>query len=169
MAKCTLRKALPQELAVCLDILSSGREFQRAQGFVQWADGYPDSATVEKDLLSGDGWFLCVDGVPAGYFYLGFEGDPSYPLIRGAWHYEGAYAVVHRIAISDAFRGQGLTREVFRLIEDLAKARGVEVLRIDTHADNQRMRHVVEKNGFAFCGKVIQSDGWRLAFDKKIV
>jgi hypothetical protein len=30
------------------------------------------------------------------------------------------------------------------------------------------MRHVVQKNGFAFCGKVLQNDGLRLAFDKKI-
>lgn len=168
MAKCTLRKALPQELAVCLDILSSGREFQRAQGFVQWADGYPDSATVEKDLLSGDGWFLCVDGVPAGYFYLGFEGDPSYPLIRGAWHYEGAYAVVHRIAISSAFRGMGLTGETFRLIGEEARSRGVDILRIDTLEANLRMRHVLEKHGFAYCGTVIQSGGDRMAFDKKL-
>jgi RimJ/RimL family protein N-acetyltransferase len=168
VAECTLRKALPQELPICMEILASGREFQRAQGFVQWADGYPDSATVERDLLSGDGWFLCVDGEPAGYFYLGFTEDPSYPLIKGAWRYDGAYAVVHRIAIGSAYRGQGLTGETFRLIGELALSRGVEILRIDTLEENLRMRHVVEKNGFAYCGTVIQSGGDRMAFDKKL-
>ena len=168
MAKCTLRKAFPEELSICMDILASGREFQRAQGFVQWADGYPDSATVERDLLSGDGRFLCVDGVPAGYFYLGFDGDPSYPLIRGAWHHDGNYAVVHRIAISAAFRGQGLTEEVFRLIGEESLSRGVDILRIDTLEANLRMRHVLEKNGLASCGTVIQSGGDRMAFDKKV-
>ena len=168
MGKCTLRRACRAELPLCLEILSSGREFQRQQGFVQWADGYPDSATVEKDLAAGDGWLLCVDGQPAGYFYLGFEGDPSYPLIRGAWHFEGAYGVVHRIAISDAFRGLGLTEEAFRLIGELAISRGVEILRIDTLQANERMRHVLQKNGFAYCGTVIQNGGDRMAFDKKL-
>ena len=168
MANCTLRKALPEDLAVCMDILAGGREFQRQQGFVQWADGYPDSATVEKDLLSGNGRILCVDGVAAGYFYLGFDGDPSYPLIQGAWHYEGDYAVVHRIAIGSAYRGQGLTEEAFRLIGVQALERGVQILRIDTLRANERMRHVLQKNGFAYCGTVIQNGGDRMAFDKKL-
>ena len=168
MANCTLRKALPEDLAVCMDILASGREFQRQQGFVQWADGYPDSATVEKDLLSGNGRILCVDGAAAGYFYLGFDGDPSYPLIQGAWHEEGEYAVVHRIAISADFRGLGLTEETFRLIGQEALCRGVNILRIDTLQDNLRMRHVLQKNGFAYCGIVMQNGGQRMAFDKKL-
>ena len=168
MEKYTLRRARREELPLCLQILSSGREFQRQQGFVQWADGYPDSATVEQDLLAGDGWFFCVDDQPAGYFYLGFTGDDAYPLIRGQWHFEGAYAVVHRIAISGAFRGLGLTEQVFRLIGELVLSRGVEILRIDTLQDNERMRHVLQKNGFAYCGTVIQNGGDRMAFDKKL-
>ena len=168
MGKCTLRKACREELPLCLEILSSGREFQRQQGFVQWADGYPDSATVEQDLIAGDGWFLCVDDQPAGYFYLGFDGDDSYPLIQGAWHYEGDYAVVHRIAIGSAYRGQGLTEEAFRLIGVQALERGVQILRIDTLRANERMRHVLQKNGFAYCGTVIQNGGDRMAFDKKL-
>ena len=169
MGRCELTLARWEDIPRYMQILGEGRAFQRAQGFVQWPDGYPRQEAVEADVQNGNGYALLADGKLAGYFHLGFDGDPAYLAIIGAWRFQGPYAVVHRIAISDAFRGQGLTREVFRLIEDLAKARGVEVLRIDTHADNQRMRHVVEKNGFAFCGKVIQSDGWRLAFDKKIV
>lgn len=165
---CVLRKALREDISVCMEILAGGREFQRQQGFVQWADGYPDRATVEADILAGKGWLLCVDGISAGYFYLGFDGDPAYPLIKGAWHYEGAYAVVHRIAISDAFRGRGLTGETFRLIGELAVAQGVDILRIDTLEENLRMRHVLEKNGFAYCGTVIQSGGDRMAFDRKL-
>lgn len=168
MAKCELTAARWEDIPRYMQILGEGRAFQRAQGFVQWPDGYPRQVSVEEDVRNGNGYAIMVDGRLAGYFHLGFDGDPAYPAIVGAWRFHGPYAVVHRIAISDAFRGQGLTGEVFHLIEELCKARGVDVLRIDTHEKNLRMRHVVQKNGFAFCGKVLQNDGLRLAFDKKI-
>ena len=168
MGRCELTPARWEDIPLYMQILDQGRRFQRAQGFVQWPDGCPRQELVEEDIRNGDGYAILADGELAGYFCLCFDGDPAYPAIVGAWRYEESYAVVHRIAISDAFRGQGLSGEVFHLIGELAKVRGVHVLRIDTHEDNLRMRHLVQKNGFAYCGTVIQSDGLRLAFDKKI-
>lgn len=168
MENCKLVPACREDIPVYMEILADGREFQRAQGFVQWLDGYPDRTSVEADIRAGKGYALVVDGRVAGYLYVGFDGDPAYPQIRGAWRFDGVYAVVHRIAISAQFRGRGLTGEVFRLVGELARAKGVDILRIDTHEENLRMRHVLEKNGFAYCGKVIQSGSDRLAFDKKL-
>ena len=86
--------------------------------------------------------------------------------IKGAWRYDEPYAVVHRIAIGTAFRGQNLADQAFRLVEDYCKAHGVYNLRIDTDEQNKRMRHILEKNGFVCCGTVVQGGGDRLAFDK---
>ena len=168
MGKCTLRKAYREELPLCLEILSSGREFQRQQGFVQWDDAHPSQAAVEEDIRRGEGYALRVDGALAGSLCLSFEGDPAYEDIVGAWRYKGDYGVIHRMVIGEEFRGKGLTGTVFRLAAQIAAARGVQILRIDTHAENLRMRHVLEKHGFVYCGDVIQNGGHRLAFDQKV-
>lgn len=160
--------AVWEELNDYMEILNQGRRFQRWQGFVQWPDGYPDRATVETDLSSGKGYAFRVAGQLAGYLYIGFDGDPAYSQIQGNWHGEGSYAVIHRIAIAPDFRGRGLADAVFRLVATFVKQKGVNHLCIDTDAQNFRMRHVLEKNGFSYCGTVIQGGGERLAFDKEL-
>ena len=168
MLGCALTPARWEELDAVMAILHNGRMFQRQQGFVQWDDTHPTREAVEEDIRGGNGYAIRVDGELAGYLCLGFDGDPAYPEIRGVWRFDGAYAVVHRMAIGPNHRGRGLTGEVFRLAGVIAKNRGVEILRIDTHEDNLRMRHVLEKNGFLCCGTVVQNGGERLAFDQKL-
>lgn len=168
MAKYELTLAQTEDFRRCMDILNAGREFQCAQGFVQWPDGYPDEASVRCDIRDGLGYVLKVDGVVAAYMYIGFDGDPAYPKIKGAWNYDAPYAVVHRIAIAPEFRGMGLGSVTFRMVEDFCKKRGFYLLRIDTDGENKRMQHVLTKNGFVYCGTVIQGGGDRLAFEKKL-
>ena len=151
-----------------MDILNAGRQFQREQGFIQWPDGYPDEESVRCDLRDGLGYVLKVDGVIAAYMYIGFDGDPAYPLIKGQWHYDEPYGVLHRVAIAENFRNLGLSQILFRLSGELVKQRGFGCLRIDTHEDNKRMQHVLTKNGFSFCGTVLQNGEPRLAYDKKL-
>lgn len=147
-------------------ILNAGRDFQRAQGFVQWSDGYPACSDVEKDIASGGAFLLKTDGLIAAYLFIGFDGDPAYPAIDGAWHCGAPYAVIHRLAISTAFRGQGLSSTAFRLAAQYCAAHGYRNLRIDTHSENLRMQHILTKNGFSYCGIVIQNGSNRMAFDK---
>ena len=168
MAICELTPARWEEVADVMAILRDGRAFQRQQGFVQWDDTHPTQEAVEEDIRRGEGYALRVDGALAGYLCLSFDGDPAYPAIVGAWRLDGPYAVIHRMAIGEAYRGRGLTGAVFHLAGEIARQRGVDVLRIDTHEDNLRMRHVLQKHGFTCCGTVIQNGGDRLAFDKKV-
>ena len=163
-----LTPAQPTDLPRCMEILRSGRDFQREQGFFQWPDGFPREETVRQDIAHSDGYVLKVGNAIAAYLYLGFDGDPSYPDIQGAWGFDEPYAVIHRISIADAFRGKGLSAKIFDLVEDLLRSRGVFLLRIDTHQDNKRMQHVLCKNGFSCCGTVIQDNGLRLAYEKKL-
>ena len=163
-----LTLAQTEDFRRCMDILNTGREFQREQGFIQWPDGYPDEESVLGDLRNGLGYVLKVDGVIAAYMYIGFDGDPAYPEIKGAWKHDGPYAVVHRIAIAPEFRGLGLGSVTFQLVEAFCKSKGFDILRIDTDGENKRMQHVLEKNGFVYCGTVIQGNGDRLAFEKKL-
>lgn len=162
----TLVLAREEEIDQCFEILNSARAFQRQQGFVQWPDGYPPRSAIEEDVHSGKGYVVKVDGQIACYMCIGLDGDPAYPAIKGAWHSDLPYVVIHRLAMAPQFRNKGLSFRVFALIEEFCKGAKISNLRIDTDEKNLRMRYVLEKNGFSYCGTVIQGGGDRFAFDK---
>lgn len=161
-----LELAQLEDLPLCIEILRSGRLFQRQQGFFQWPDDFPKEDTIRNDILCKNGYVLRWEGAIAAYLYLGFDGDPFYCTIEGAWYNDAPYAVIHRIAIARAFRGKGLANIIFSLAEDVCRSRGIGNLRIDTHAQNLRMQHILEKNGYRCCGTVMQDNGPRLAYHK---
>lgn len=164
----TLVLAREEEISQCFEILNNARSFQREQGFVQWPDGYPPRSAIEEDVHSGKGYVVKADGKIACYMRIDLDGDPAYPAIKGAWHSDLPYVVIHRLAMAPAFRNKGLSSQVFHLIEHFCKDVSISNLRIDTDEKNARMRYVLEKNGFCYCGTVIQGGGDRLAFDKQL-
>lgn len=161
----TLEVAQPQDLEICGRIINDGREFQRAQGFVQWDDTYPTVDLIREDIKIGKGYVLKIDGVIAGYMFIDFSGEPAYLNIKGEWRSKQKYAVVHRMAFSKDFQGKGLSAITFELIEKLCLENGVKYIRMDTDFPNKRMQHVLTKNGFVNCG-IIVFQGEKLAYDK---
>ena len=161
----TLEIAKPCDLEVCRQIINDGRDFQRAQGFVQWDDTYPTPELLDEDIKIQKGYVLKIDGAIAGYMFIDFSGEPAYAHIRGEWRSDRPYAVVHRMAFSKDFQGRGLSSIAFELIEKLCLDRGVSYIRIDTDFPNKRMQHVLTKNGFVNCG-IIEFQGDKLAYDK---
>ena len=162
----TLERAKPEELDVCFDIICEGRAFQQEQGFVQWTHAYPGKDLIREDLKAGEGYLYKMDGQPAGYMYISFDGDPAYQDPTCGWRTDGAYAVVHRIALSRRFAGRGLSGMVFEAIAEMCREKGVPCIRIDTDEKNGRMQHVLEKNGFVRCGHVLFEGDMKLAYDK---
>ena len=161
-----LERAVISELDECYAIVDSGRRFQREQGFVQWTDDYPDFDTVKDDIMTGRGYVLKDGGELAGYMFITLDGEPAYKDIDGAWHSDGPYAAVHRIAFSPKFRGRGLAGEAWSLISGYCRALGAASIRIDTDFPNTRMQHVLEKNGFRRCGIIMFQGSGKIAYDK---
>ena len=63
----TLQQAKPEDLDLCVEILRSGKDFQRQQGFTQWTDSFPDPNVITEDIQKGCGFLLLKDGVVAVY------------------------------------------------------------------------------------------------------
>lgn len=164
----TLEPAREADIPRCGEILDEGRAFQRAQGFVQWTEDYPNADTVRQDIRDRKGYVIRSGGDIAAYLCIDFGGEPAYAEIRGAWQTEEPYAVVHRMAFAGAFRGRGLSETAFRLIEALCLERDVRSLRVDTGLSNRRMQHILEKSGFSHRGTIFYQGGERLAYDKSL-
>ena len=161
----TLTTPTASDIPLCLSFIDDARAHQREQGFVQWADNYPNADTVGEDIALGRAFMIALDGIPFGYLCIDFAGEPVYNDIDGEWKYDGSCAAVHRVAFGSSARGKGASRELFRLVRELCRERGVNAIRIDTHERNKKMQHVLEREGFVHCGTVYYSGSPRMAYE----
>ena len=129
----------------------------------QWGDGYPSREQLEEDIQRGVSYVIEQGGEVCATFVFIIGKDPTYDIIEdGAWLNDLPYGTIHRIA------SNGKAKEVFRIVLDWCTARCANI-RIDTHQDNQRMIHLVEKHGFAHCGIIyVRNHSPRIAYQRTI-
>lgn len=183
------RKALPADAPRIMRIIRQAQAQMGALGSLQWQDGYPAPVHIEHDIARGYGYVLTYPGVgedagaqratdsddraEAGtpetaiiaYGAVVFDGEPAYEALAGAWLTEGAYVVLHRLAVADEAKRRGVATEFMRRVGALALERGVRGFRVDTNFDNRYMLRMFENLGFVYCGKVCYESGERLAFE----
>lgn len=160
-----LRVATLDDLATVMEVVAEGRRAQRLQGFVQWGEGYPDEAVICSDLGCGAARVLVCGDAVAGYAAL-IADDAGYAGLDDIWHHGGRYAVVHRLAVADGYRGKGFGRLFFGLLEAEALGMGIDVMRVDTGSENAVMQHLLDGLGYRNAG--VQQFPWgaRLAYEK---
>lgn len=163
-----LRKVKAHEIDTAMALIDQAKAFLRAQGVDQWQSGYPDRACIAVDIDRGKGYFCEEEGAVAGYLCIDFDGEPAYDTLDGAWLTQEPYVVVHRMALDDRVKGRGLASQAFTLVEELARGKGIHSFRVDTDRDNRIMRHLLEKNGFVYCGTIRFDNSEKIAFEKQI-
>ena len=96
----------------------------------------------------------------------------TYDDIDGAWAIPGPYLTIHRMAMDNAHRGQGLAGQIIANAIELARQNGCAALRVDTHTGNRAMRRFLEKQGFVYRGTVLytvkKGDPVRVAYERGI-
>ena len=144
------RKSVPEDAPAIAALFDAARVSMRALGIDQWQKGVPGLHEAKNDAETGIGRVIEEDGeILAAYSFL-TDGEPCYDHIEdGEWKTDGShYAAVHRVVISAAHRGSGLSTAMVEKIAEEARAGGFVSIRIDTHPGNIPMRRMLEKNGF---------------------
>lgn len=170
-----IRKATYSDIPRLMNIFSSARQIMRDSGnLYQWDDSYPSEEIVKKDISDGVCQVLCnadpVTGEEDITAVMAFipGPDPTYKHIyedtmmeiESAWPNDDPYHVIHRIAVAKP--GSGAFDKL------IAWAFGnASTIRIDTHADNVIMHHLMHKHGFIRCGIIrLASGAPRVAYIK---
>ena len=164
------RKAELSDLDKIMSVIADARRFLLEQNVDQWQDGFPDRDVIREDILHHETFVFQNGGDVSAYVSLSLEPEESYKNIdHGGWLTEGGnYATVHRTAIAKDCRGQGLSARLFSVCEKTARERNMQSIRVDTHPDHLRMRHIIEKNGYTLCGRIFLTRGGaeRFAYEK---
>ena len=158
--------ATEADLQAVIELVAQGRAALARQGVDQWQDGYPSPETIRRDLLRGDGRIVRIDGAAAAYAAFVFDGEPAYAEIDGTWLDHAPYVVLHRLAVAQEVKGQGIATEFMRRTMTLARERGTGSFRIDTNFDNRCMLRLLAKFGFVRCGEIHYAGDPRIAFQK---
>ena len=163
-----LRLSTVQDVPEIMTIIEKARAFLKASGVDQWQTGYPDEALIRGDIAAGIGYVLVDGETIAATLSIDCSGEPAYDAIEeGAWLSTNLpYGVVHRMAVSPAHRGKGVSKIVIAQVEVLLAKKSMGSFKIDTHRDNPVMNHLLTGCGFSYCGIVYFEGAQRLAYEK---
>lgn len=149
-----IRSAIASDFEQIMKIYEFAQDYMiRSGNPTQWGHFYPDPALIRSDICRNVCEVIFDESGIHGVFALFDGAEPTYALIEnGKWLNDAPYLTIHRIA------GDGQVHGLFRCAADHCKAISQNI-RIDTHADNQTMQELIEKNGFTRCGIIHVKDG----------
>ncbi|GEP44802.1 GNAT family N-acetyltransferase [Brevifollis gellanilyticus] len=138
-----IRPADSNDIQVVSAILGEAAEWLQQQGTPMWkADELlPDN--IEQDVLDGLFYLAEKDGVCVGTVKFQLEDPLFWPDLQ-----EGEAAYVHRLAVSRAAAGGGISKQLLQWAADRTRELGRRYLRLDCEADRTRLREVYERFGF---------------------
>lgn len=170
MSEIFLRRTYMHDLPAIVNIIDEARQALKRTGNPQWQDGQPTRATIVNDITHHLSWVLVVDGQIAGVATLQPSPEASYEkIITGHWvNRTDPYLVIHRVALGDRFRGQGLSTFLLSNLITVGLIKGVRNFRLGTHRTNKAMQGAAQSAGFQRRGmvRVIDYvDPSRLAFE----
>lgn len=164
------RKSNISDIERILKIIDDAKSYFKDRGIEQWQNGYPNRGIIENDISLGNGYVLLNNNSVVATVCIIFDSDKNYDTIyEGKWISSLPYAVIHRIAVCDDYKGKGVSSIILREIENMCKIKDTHSIKVDTHENNMSMRRFLEKNGFKYCGIIyLEDENKRVAYEKLI-
>lgn len=163
------RKAEEADLERIWVIIGQAKAQMRQLGSHQWDEHYPTFETIQQDIETGNGYVFCKGNTVVAYGVISFDGEPVYNDIDGQWTNELPYMIVHRLAVADEMKRQGMAKRFMLEAEEVSRQKGIYNFRVDTNYDNEYMLHLIDSLGFQYTGEVrYRGNNIRKAFEKCI-
>lgn len=147
-----IRLATLNDVPDLLALLKRVVPLMRATGNFQWDDMYPNAAVFGDDITKNQLWVAEIAGQLAGVSAITTDQEPSYAEV--GWDIDETAIVTHRLAVDPAFRGQGVARALLQQAEEVARQRGIPILRIDTNTQNKATQRLFPALGYVFAGEI---------------
>lgn len=162
------RKSVEKDIDEIMKIINEAKLYFKENNINQWQDGYPNEEVILNDIKNKESFVIIENNKVAGTVAVSFRGEKTYNKIyEGKWLSNNDYAVIHRIAISNEFKGLGIGSMIIEEAQKLAFERNINSIKIDTQKDNLSMQKLLIKNDFKYCGLIYLEDkSERVAFEK---
>lgn len=153
-----IRKTQQKDIEQIAEIFQDARVSLAKLSVPQWQGPYPARCEAIQDMMNDIGYVAEKDGRVVGYAAFQTKVDKNYLYIEGKWLNDAPYMSIHRSCVLSTYKRQGIMRAFFNLAVSLAKEKGIDNLRIDTHKDNIAMNQAIVSFGFTYCGVIYVED-----------
>lgn len=121
---------------------------------------HPDSLTTDfllRYVKPHEFYVITVDGISAAAVVLQITDTPQWNHIDGDHPKRALY--IHWLCVARKFAGKGMPSRLIALAEATARDKKLRFLRVDTNADEPKLRRMYESWGFV--GIAERNEGYR--------
>ncbi|HQU92618.1 MAG TPA: GNAT family N-acetyltransferase [Pyrinomonadaceae bacterium] len=136
---------------VIFDLYDKAIEFQKTVFDKQWL-GF-DADLVNREIGEGRLWKIVEDAGVGCIYSVAYED----PIIWGSESHVAAM-YIHRIVTNPEFRGHGYVAKIVDWAREHAAGKGLRYIRMDTWADNLKLKDYYLGCGFEWKGTVSPED-----------
>jgi len=146
------RNSTPEDVPQMVQIANDGKALLKSKGINQWQRGtYPDGPLFKRDVEQGIGYVVSEGDEVLAICAVTFTVEESYNRLEsGCWKTpdDGMYATIHRGAVAKDHHGKHIIDFLFSSVEEMAKEKGAQSIRLDTHPENLTMQRALARSGF---------------------
>ncbi|GAB2690237.1 hypothetical protein GCM10027037_11470 [Mucilaginibacter koreensis] len=152
MTDLNLRLATENDIPQLMDLVAGIVPLMQAAGNFQWDSTYPNATVFTEDIKLNQLWVAEVNGQVAGVTAITTDQDDEYADV--GWDITETAIVTHRLAVGADYQGLGIAKALLQKAEDVARDRGIPVLRIDTNSENKATQKLFPKLGYNLAGEI---------------
>ena len=168
-AKTIIRTGNAADIPAVMALIRKVVPLMIAAGNLQWDDKYPNPEVFARDVEFGQLWVAEVACAIAGVTAITTHQEPEYAQV--GWDLSEPAIVTHRLAVDPDSRGQGIAAALLQQAENIARERGIGLLRIDTNTRNEATQSLFLRLGYVLAGEISLSfrEGLRfLCYEKRL-
>lgn len=148
-----IRPACAADLADIWALVQRAVRHMNALGNPQWGEDYPTKCHYADDIARGELYLAhAPSGALLGAACINCDESPEYAAV--SWCVPGPAVVVHRMAVDPDAQRQGVGKALFSCAVEIARAKGVASLRVDTYGENNKMQALLLGFGFQPVGEI---------------
>lgn len=166
-----VRKIEIEEIEKVMEIINDAIAFLKPQS-KQWQQGYPNVESMKKDILNHNLFGVYLNNELTCLAALIIGKDKTYVnMVEGKWNIQASDSdlVIHRIAVSNKYRGMGCAKTLMNFAKDYAQRHGSKSIKVDTHRANLPMQNLLINLGYTYQGIIDlnrnEEDQLRLAYE----
>lgn len=132
-----VRKATSSDIKEIMKIIKETIVEMHSYGNTQWDENYPQEKDFLKDIQRGDLYVCERDGSLVGFACINKIEPVEYTGLP--WSIPETAMVVHRMAVSPAYRRSRIGTELMKFADEYALKNSVLYLKTDTYSINTKM------------------------------
>jgi ribosomal protein S18 acetylase RimI-like enzyme len=147
-----IRLAVTADIPQIMHLVSKVIPHMHNTGNFQWGNDYPNPDVFAKDIAMDQLWVADLEDLVVGVSAITTDQDPEY--VDAGWDINENAIVTHRLAVDPDCQGKGIAKALMAQAEQVAKARNIAILRVDTNSENLATQSLLLKMGYEFSGEI---------------